>query len=163
MVRKNSSLFRLLAIDDDKDCCDLIIRQALKCGFEAFTASDKANIEEAVEHFAPHVITLDLCMQGSDALETVWTLSRTRFSGYLIIISGQDDPIRMQAAELAAANGFKVSAQMAKPMQLATFRGLLTLIRAAHLEASDAISASPETQMARGLAKPHRNERSNRA
>ena len=133
---------RLLAVDDDDCCGDLIVRTALRCGYEAFAISDEQRLEQAIDHWRPHVVTLDLCLPNVDGLEIVWRLNRTRFPGHLIIVSGQPERVRAQAAEIACANGLKVPAHMSKPVHLAQLRNLLTIIRAGGLAPSTANSAS---------------------
>jgi hypothetical protein len=49
-----------------------------------------------------------------------------RFHGQVIVISGQPEPIRIEATSLGRANGFKEPA----PVQLAQLRDLLAVVRA---------------------------------
>src|SRR3978361_1277950 len=90
-------LLRLLAVDDDDNSGQLVVRSALRCGYEAFAIMDANSLDRAVDDWQPHVATLDLCMPGLDALEIIWRLKRTRFGGRLIVVSGQPEAIRMEA------------------------------------------------------------------
>jgi DNA-binding response OmpR family regulator len=127
---ENTRLLRLLAVDDDDNSGELIVRAALRCGYEAFAILDADFLEETVDDWQPHVVTLDLCMPGLDQLEIIWRLKRTRFDGQLIVVSGQPESIRIEAISLASANGFKEPVQMGKPVQLAQLRDLLAVVRA---------------------------------
>ena len=113
-----------------RDFTQLVVRAALRCGYEAFAIMDADSLERAVDDWQPHVVTLDLCMPGLDALEIIWRLKRTRFEGRLIVVSGQPEPIRIEAISLATANGFKEPVQMGKPVQLVQLRELLAVVRA---------------------------------
>ena len=121
---------RLLAVDDNHDCSELIVRTALKCGYEAFPVADAHSLRQAISHWRPHVITLDLCLPDVDGFEVIASLKMAEFSGQLIIISGQPEWLRDQAAKLASGNGLRVLAHMSKPVQLGPLRELLTTIKA---------------------------------
>jgi DNA-binding response OmpR family regulator len=125
----HSRLCRLLVVDDDQDCCVLILRNALRCGFEAFAVWDAQQLETTIAQWEPDVITLDLWMPGLDRLEIIWKLHRTRFSGQVLIVSGQTDEVRMEAAVLARTNGIDVLGHMPKPLELVKLRDLLTGLR----------------------------------
>ncbi len=145
MDANRTGLYRLLAVDDDTDCCELIVRNALKCGYEAFSVSEAEALEKAILHFKPHVITLDLTMPNVDGLEIVWRVRRVHFSGLVILVSGQSEAYRMRATALATSNGLKVPAQMPKPLQLRQFRDLLSVISAGLLpEMSDTRASRAE-------------------
>ena len=67
---------RLLAVDDDDNSGELVVRTALRCGYEAFAILDAEVLAETVNDWQPHVVTLDLCMPGLDGLEIIWRLKR---------------------------------------------------------------------------------------
>jgi len=121
--------YRLLAVDDSDNCSELIVRTALKCGYEAFPVADARSLRETISHWRPHVITLDLCLPDVDGFEILSSLTSVQFSGQVIIISGQPEWLRNQAVQLACSNGLKVLAQMSKPVQLEQLRELLTTIK----------------------------------
>jgi len=120
---------RLLAVDDNADCSDLIVRTALKCGYDAFPVADARALDGTIRNLRPHVITLDLCLPDVDGIEIVSILKNSGFPGQLIIVSGQPDWLRLQAANLASMNGMKVIAHISKPVELAQLRELLMAVR----------------------------------
>lgn len=122
--------YRLLAVDDNADCSGLIVRTAVKCGYEAVPVADARSLRETIAHWRPHVITLDLCLPDVDGFEVLLSLKTLQFTGQLIVVSAQPEWIRNQAANLACANGLKVPAHMSKPVHLDQLRELLTTIKA---------------------------------
>ena len=52
-----------------------------------------------------------------------------QFAGDLIIISGQSDEYRRQAAEFALSGGLRVTADLPKPIQIAELRDVLANIK----------------------------------
>src|SRR6185295_9250468 len=73
---------------------------------------------------------LDLCLPDVDGFEVMSSLKTVQFAGQVIIISGQPEWLRNQAADLACAKGLRVPAHMSKPVQLDQLRELLTTIKA---------------------------------
>jgi DNA-binding response OmpR family regulator len=116
---------RLLAVDDDDDVCDLIVRVALRCGYESFAISKAESVKQTVDDWRPHVLTLDLGFPGYDQLDLIRTLASTSFQGQLIVVSGASEQVCIQACELASKNGCKSPIHMGKPVQLALLRDFL--------------------------------------
>jgi two-component system chemotaxis response regulator CheY len=134
MTSSNTGKYRLLAVDDDKDSTELIVRNALRCGYECFSVYDAHTLGEIIPHWRPHVITLDLCLPDVKRFETISMLDAARFSGDLIIISGQPDWYRKEAADFAVHGGLKVTADLPKPLQIAELRNVLNSIKSGLLQ-----------------------------
>jgi len=134
VTSSNPGQHRLLAVDDDKNSTDLIVRNALRCGYECFSVYDAYTLGEIIPHWRPHVITLDLCLPDVKRFETISMLDAVRFSGDLIIISGQPDWYRKEAADFAVHGGLKVTADLPKPVQIAELRRVLDTIKARLLQ-----------------------------
>jgi CheY-like chemotaxis protein len=130
MASSNTGKYRLLAVDDDKDSAELIVRNALRCGYECFPVYDARTLREIIPHWRPHVITLDLCLPDVEKFETISILQGVQFAGDLIIISGQSGEYRKQAAEFALSGGLRVTADLPKPIQIAELRDVLANIKA---------------------------------
>jgi DNA-binding NtrC family response regulator len=124
-VTSDTASARLLAIDDNPDSAELIVRVAKKCGYEARAMSDLRTLGELLDSLPPHVITLDLCMPQEDGLGLLSLLKEKRFSGALIIVSGQDTWLRKTAARLASAQGINIVDDLSKPIDLKTLRDVL--------------------------------------
>ena len=133
-MASSSGGYRLLAVDDDKDSTELVVRNALRCGYECFSVYDAYTLGEIIPHWRPHVITLDLCLPDVKRFETISMLNDARFAGDLIIISGQPDWYRREAADFALHSGLRVTADLPKPVQIAELRKVLTNIKAGLLQ-----------------------------
>ena len=120
---------RLLAVEDDADCSDLIVRTAARCGYETRAAPDAERLRETIREWQPHVITLDLCLPNIDGMEVITLIKQSAFTGALIIISGQQDWIREFTSKVAIESGLNVPAHMSKPVDFPRLRELLTGIR----------------------------------
>jgi len=121
--------YRLLAVDDNDHCSDLIVTAAVHCGYEAFKVADIGSLREAIAHWRPHIITLDFCHPNADEFEILLSLKTVQFNGQLVIISGQSEWERSQTSKIAAANGLRVAGHAAKPVQVDRLRELLTTIK----------------------------------
>jgi len=122
---------RLLAVDDNSDSAELIVRVASKCGYEARPMTDLRPLRSVLEEWKPHVLTLDLVMPQEDGIAILSTLKDSKFAGTLIIISGQDDWLRETAGRLASACGLNVAHHLSKPIDLKDLRGVLATLHTA--------------------------------
>jgi DNA-binding response OmpR family regulator len=120
--------YRLLAVDDDSDCADLIVRTAIKCGYEALPITDAATVEATVAQWRPDVLTLDIGMPNVDGLEVLNGLVKGSFKGHVVIISGKPSWFRKQVAHLGHMNGLTIAANIEKPFDLEELRKLLLTI-----------------------------------
>jgi DNA-binding response OmpR family regulator len=123
---------RLLAIDDNRDAAELVVRVARRCGYEARFLADHADLAPAINEWQPDVLTLDLCMPEADGISLFSVLQANKFSGDVIIISGQDDWLRKVAGRLAGVHGLRVVDDLAKPVDLQKLGELLTRLRSGH-------------------------------
>jgi two-component system chemotaxis response regulator CheB len=122
---------RLLAVDDHSDSAELIVRVALKCGYDAKSVADTRNLADLLKDWQPEILTLDLCMPQEDGIAILSLLTQVGFRGRLIIVSGQDDWMRKSATRLAEARGLNVVEDVPKPVDLKALRDLLSKLQAA--------------------------------
>lgn len=134
MASSNGGKYRLLAVDDDKNSTDLIVRNALRCGYECFSVYDAHSLRGIIPHWRPHVITLDLCLPDAKRFQTISILNAVQFSGDVIIVSGQPDWYRREAADFALHSGLRVTADLPKPIQIAELRRVLDTIKGGLLQ-----------------------------
>ena len=123
---------RLLAVDDNIDSADLIVRVARNCGYQAQSMVDLRPLRDVIASWKPDVLTLDLGMPQEDGIATIATLKEGGFSGALIVVSGQDQGLRQAARRLATALGLRVAGDMQKPVDLKSLRQLLTELQSAN-------------------------------
>jgi DNA-binding response OmpR family regulator len=135
--------YRLLTVEDDSDCAALIVRVALRSGYEAFSIADAQSLRETISRWRPDVITLDLCLPGVDGLEVLAALKAVEYAGRVIIISGQPEWFRNQAVRLACAHGLRVPAQMSKPIEIEQLRELLATIRTSLFLSLNPLGSAP--------------------
>lgn len=117
---------RLLAIDDARDSAELISRVAERCGYEARHITDPTDVAESIREWQPSVVVTDICMPQMDAIEMLGVLEQSGFDGDLVIVSGQDEMLRSQASKLAGVRRLKVVANLQKPIDIKSFRALLS-------------------------------------
>ena len=129
MIPTDAPKPRLLAVDDNSDSAELIVRVASKCGYEARPMTDLRPLRSVLEEWKPQVLTLDLVMPQEDGIAILSTLKDSKFAGTLIIISGQDDWLRETAGRLASACGLNVAHHLSKPIDLKDLRGVLTTLQ----------------------------------
>lgn len=88
---------RVLIVDDDIDLLMLLERRLKKEGFEIETAISLPEAEEVITYFAPHLVILDINVNGQDGRQLCWKLKKQDPDKNIkvIIISGFDiNPVR---------------------------------------------------------------------
>lgn len=116
---------RLLAVDDNIESAELVGRIAAKCGIDVRTATTADSVRSQLVEWRPSILTLDLCMPDSDAIDLFPMLQEANFDGRVVIISGHDDWLRKSAGRLASARGIQIAGDLQKPLDVAKFRQLL--------------------------------------
>jgi CheY-like chemotaxis protein len=116
---------RLLAVDDDEACAELIVRLAHRSGYSGSALRDSRAFGLVLLNEHPNVITLDLSMPDIDGIEALDILRNSRFRGHLIIISGHPTCMRQHACELAKSYGLRVAGHFHKPIALKEVGDLL--------------------------------------
>jgi CheY-like chemotaxis protein len=119
----------LLAIDDNADAAGLIVRIANKCGFSGRALSDTRDVRKLLKEWQPDVLTLDLCMPEEDGFQIIAILEEVQFRGHLVVISGKDEWLRKAACDLAELRGIKIATHLQKPINVQSFRDVLTTLQ----------------------------------
>jgi two-component system, chemotaxis family, chemotaxis protein CheY len=129
MGNSEPAAHRLLAIDDNIDSAELIVRIARKCGYDAEALSMEGQLPARLKAGPIDVLTLDLCMPNQDGIRLMSVLRENGFQGAIVIVSGQEGWLRKSASRLAEARGLKIAGDFAKPLDLAAMTQLLQNLR----------------------------------
>ncbi len=83
---------RVLIIDDDVDLLMLLERRLLKEGYDIETAASLPQAEEIIESFTPHLVLLDINVNGQDGRRLCWKLKKTddHHNVKVMMMSGYD-------------------------------------------------------------------------
>ncbi len=120
---------RLLAVDDDVSSAELIVRVAERIKFEAFATSDSRGVMNLASALAPDVIAIDVRMPNLDADDLLELLAESRFSGQIIIVSGQDPDVLARVQQHGVELGLNRPHIMQKPIDMTALRDLLSTCR----------------------------------
>jgi DNA-binding response OmpR family regulator len=117
---------RLLAVDDDVSSAELIVRIAERCGFEAFATSDSRGVMNLTNALRPDVMAVDVHMPNIDANALFQLLAQARYSGRILIISGQEQDVLNQVRVNAINVGLQSPIIHRKPIDIPALRATLT-------------------------------------
>lgn len=83
---------RILIIDDDIDLLMLLERSLLKEGYYVEAAASLPEAEDLINAFQPHLVLLDINVNGEDGRQLCWKLKKQMGEKAIkvIIISGYD-------------------------------------------------------------------------
>ena len=116
---------RLLAIDDDVSSAELIVRIAERCHYEAFATSDSRGVMNLTTALKPSILAVDICMPNLDASDLFDLLARDGYSGWILIVSGQEPRILEETRQRALVLGLNAPYALQKPLDIPTLRNIL--------------------------------------
>ncbi len=117
---------RLLAVDDDAASAELIVRVAERCGYEAFATSDSRGVINLSKALSPDIMAVDINMPNIDAAALFELLAQSRFSGRILIVSGEDEGVLRAMQARAQALGLSAPFLQQKPLDFQKLRTMLT-------------------------------------
>ncbi|MCB1554794.1 MAG: response regulator [Xanthomonadales bacterium] len=108
LQQQNVTPFRVLLIDDDRETrllCSAVLR---KVGMVVEELAEAVDVVEAVRHFRPDLVLLDLHMPDQDGIAVVQALRSSDVAPLLpvVFMSGEDRPSARSAALRAGADDF---------------------------------------------------------
>lgn len=115
----DNSVIRILAVDDDPFMLKLLEYMLAKLGYTSVDTCDSGNA--AFESFIglalqPDLILLDLNMPEMDGVEFVRHLVERRYTGSLILISGEDERMLQSTEKLVRTYGIRALGHLQKPV-----------------------------------------------
>ena len=114
----NQQTIKILILDDEPFMHKLLTRMLANLGYTQVSTSDNGHAALGLTDSPdarPDLILLDLNMPEMDGLEFVRHLVERRFSGSLILISGEDERMQQAAEKLAQAHQIIVLGHLHKP------------------------------------------------
>src|SRR6476659_10498628 len=118
-VEMDTKLPRILVLDDEHFMLKLVARMLGDLGLHAVRTCDNGNAALALlddPDTAPNLILLDLIMPHMDGIEFVRKLVERRYSGSLILVSGEDERMLQMAERLVHAHAIPVLGYLRKPV-----------------------------------------------
>lgn len=116
----SQALTQIVIVDDDQFQLKLLSHQLSMVGYKNVTAFDDG--QTALDHLAGQIldstiIILDLNMPNMDGLEFLQKLQETKFTGALLLVSGEDERVLQSAETLASSYNLRVLGHLNKPVQ----------------------------------------------
>lgn len=119
---------RILILDDDPFILKLLMRMLANMGFSSVICCENGvDALKLLDDVAtrPDLILLDLNMPGMDGIEFVRHLVERKFSGSLILVSGEDERMLRTTEKLVQAHRIPILGYLQKPVQPESLRMLL--------------------------------------
>lgn len=119
MSELNKRNVKIMTVDDDEFMCRLVTRLLNKLGYvmiKEVTGGTQALDLLRKLKVSPDVIILDLKMPDMDGIELVRHLVELKFTGHLILLSGEDERLLRTAQNLVQAHNIHVLGYLTKPV-----------------------------------------------
>ncbi|MBS1146384.1 MAG: regulatory protein for cyclic-di-GMP, domain protein [Proteobacteria bacterium] len=126
MVEK--SAIKILVLDDEPFMLKLLGHMLANLGFSQVTTYDSGpGALEWIDcpNSPPDLILLDLNMPGMDGIEFVRHLDGRRYTGSLILVSGEDERMLQTAEKLVRVHKISILGHLHKPVNLEELSALL--------------------------------------
>jgi DNA-binding response OmpR family regulator len=84
---------RIIIVDDDVDLLMLLERRLVKEGYEIETAASLSEAQEILPYFSPHLLLLDININGEDGRKLCWQIKKSNEQKEeikVMIMSGYD-------------------------------------------------------------------------
>jgi EAL domain-containing protein (putative c-di-GMP-specific phosphodiesterase class I) len=129
----SQSTTQIVIVDDDQFQLKLLSHQLSMVGYKKVTAFDDG--QTALNHMAGQasnstLIILDLNMPNMDGLEFLQKLQEVKYSGALLLVSGEDERVLQSAETLASSYDLWVLGHLNKPVQQEQLQKYLKLLDA---------------------------------
>lgn len=134
----NQQAINILILDDEPFMLKLLGRMLANLGHTSVTTCENGHAALTLigsVHNTPNLILLDLNMPEMDGFEFVRHLVELRFTGSLILISGEDERMQQAAEKLANAHKVSVLGHLHKPASLEGLAALISKWKPTHHEA----------------------------
>ncbi|MEE9314162.1 MAG: response regulator [Rhizobiaceae bacterium] len=113
---------RILAVDDDVNSAELIVRVAERCGYEGFATSDSRGVTNLASALEPDVIAVDVNMPNIDARGLLDLLSQAGYKGHIIVASGAEMSVLEETQAFGVEKGLSMPFVMQKPIDFQLLR-----------------------------------------
>jgi EAL domain-containing protein (putative c-di-GMP-specific phosphodiesterase class I) len=113
---------KLLVLDDDPAIGETISMMAKRAGVECRFTCLAEDFFDALAHWHPTHIALDLAMPGHDGIEAIRRLAELGCEAMIILISGTDGRVLDAAYRAGRNHGLNVAGAIAKPFSFAALR-----------------------------------------
>ena len=120
MFEESHILDHVLVVDDDPILCAIAETHFQKRGSQnVITAGDGAQALKALDEAQdePGFLLCDLNMPNMDGIEFLRHLERRKFSGAIVILSGEDESVVALAESLAETHKLNVVGKLQKPFK----------------------------------------------
>jgi len=111
---------KIIIVDDNQFQLKLLSHQLSMVGYKSVTAFDDG--QTALNHMETQnldstIVILDLNMPNMDGIEFLQKLKEAKFSGALLLVSGEDESVLQSAETLASSYNLLVLGHLSKPVQ----------------------------------------------
>ena len=117
----NRSKQRILIVDDNIEMLKLLLR-GLGARYEIVVAPNPYDMDVMLHHFEPHLIILDLALDGEDGADVCYKIRNCEEYDQtgILMLSGLDEPRVAAAAIRGGADSY-----MTKPFDIHTLRSTI--------------------------------------
>lgn len=119
------SVYSILIVDDDVEFGRFVKRAISGMGHTVEDIPSPREFMRRYDKFAPDIIFLDIFMPELDGIEVTKWLTKKRFNGKLVLMTGRDPSMMTAAQQIAEQRSGVDVATLEKPFRVSEIRELL--------------------------------------
>jgi EAL domain-containing protein (putative c-di-GMP-specific phosphodiesterase class I) len=143
-------------LDDEVQVGKVVCQMLVATGFLPRQFTSPAPFLAALGESTPELIVLDLALGQSDAIEIMRRLEAVGYTGKVLLISGHDETMLAEVAQIGERRGFVMLEPLTKPFRIGDFKKRLAIpdqgSRIETNRVSQAIKATPKVLVDLGEA-----------
>jgi len=126
-------------VDDEPAVCQFLSSTAMACATESESFSSINRLSAGLSKRTPGLIFLDIALEGSDAIDGIRVLAKTKYQGFVQLISGAQRWILEDVRHVGEQYSLRMLPPLPKPLDTNAVKGILGLLR------SESDTAAPDS------------------
>jgi EAL domain-containing protein (putative c-di-GMP-specific phosphodiesterase class I) len=116
-------------VDDETAICQFISAAATACAAQPETFSSIKRLSAGLSKRTPGLVFLDIALEGSDAIDGIRLLAKSKFPGFVQLISGADRELLDDVRRVGEQYSLRMLPPLTKPLDPDKVKGVFGLLR----------------------------------
>jgi len=116
-------------VDDEPAICQFLSSAATECAAMAESFSSIKRLSAGLSKRTPKLIFLDISLEGSDAIDGIRILARSKFTGLVQLISGADRELLNDVRNVGEQYSLRMLPPLPKPLDPGSIKEVFGLLR----------------------------------
>lgn len=116
-------------VDDEPAICQFLSSTATACAATPESFPSVKRLSAGLSKRTPALVFLDISLEGSDAIDGIRVLAKSKFPGLVQLISGADRELLNDVRRVGEQYSLRMLPPLSKPLDTNTVKAVLGLLR----------------------------------